>query len=79
MIPDGNVFGALLGDRIRGDEDGTLVIAGDGGWRKFVADLFQQLAYPDDLSRAIAQRHVLGFSGRVCNRVLSMRCPTDKP
>jgi len=39
MIPDVNMFGASLGDRVRCDEDRTLIISADWDWLKAVSEL----------------------------------------
>ena len=62
VVADVDVFQPLFSDRVGGDEDRALVITADRDGLKVIAKLPQKCVHPDNLSAAIGQCHVFGFS-----------------
>ena len=75
MIPDVNMFGASLGDRVGCDEDRTLVVSTDWDWLEAVSELPHKGMHPDNLAAAIRECHVLSFGGGQSNGFLCFCCP----
>ena len=69
------MLASALGDRIRSDKDGTLIVAVDGDITDAEAYFSEQLDYPLNLTASVGQSHVLGFGGAVRNGGLSFRDP----
>ena len=63
MKADVNMFRPFFGHGITGDKNRALVIATDGDWFEFVAELPHKGVHPDYLAATITERHIFGFCG----------------
>jgi len=75
MIPDINMFGTSLGDRVGCYEDRTLIVSADWDWLEAVSELRHKGMHPNNLAAAIGERHVLSLSGGQGNSFLCFCCP----
>jgi len=75
MIPDIDMFGVSLGDRVGSNEYRALVVPANWNWLKAVSELPHEGMHPDNLATTIGERHVLSFSGGQSNGLLCFCCP----
>jgi len=78
MIPDVNMFGASLGDRVGRYEDRTLIVSADRDWLEAVSELPNKGMYPENLVAAIRERHIFSLGGGQGNSFLCFCCPGYK-
>jgi len=75
VVPDVDVFGASLGDRVRSDENRTLVVPTDWDWLEVISTLPHKGMHPDYLTTAIRECHVFSLGGGQGNSLLCLCCP----